>query len=196
MIVTQDELFEIAREAAPRIDGAWRFHLLRSQAVRSWSPVAVITDDRQPGRGIRIRRSRRNEHRLSLAGSLPPLDGRPGFTKPITVDPQRGGPALAGDINRRLLPAYLQAWERRSQAAAQADAEREEFLQKLALMRAIRPDLRCRNGDPLRSRAFHWSDPEGAGGTIRMHPGFDRVGLELSLPFAQALRVLAVLKAR
>ncbi len=88
MIVTQDELFEIAREAAPRIDGAWRFHFLRFQAVRSWSPVAVITDDRQPGRGIRIRRSRRNEHRLSLAGSLPPLDGRPGFTKRITVDPE------------------------------------------------------------------------------------------------------------
>ncbi len=63
-------------------------------------------------------------------------------------------------------------------------------------MRAFRPDLRAQNGDPLRSRAFHWSDPEGAGGTIRMHPGLDRVGLELSLPFAEAVRVLALLKVR
>lgn len=193
MIVTQEQLFEIAREAAPRIDGAWRFNRIRSQAIQAWSPTAVITDDTESGREIRIRRSWRNQHRLALWGVLASLGAHPYSSKQITVNPQRGGWAIAGDINRRLLPSYLDDWEQRKGDLAKAQAKREEFLHKLHLIRTFCPDLRAVNGDDARSDRFYWRGPAQATGSLRLYPGYDRVGIEISLRFADALRVLALL---
>jgi hypothetical protein len=190
MPTTQEQSFRIATEAAPFINGAWRFNnTFTSQCHRQG--CAVLSDDRQPGRAIEFFASWSAKDRITIKGTLPSLGAHDRYTNQITVAPHRSGKAVAGDINRRLLPDYLDAWTKR-QAEIAADRARVDLHKiKLDMIKSYCPELRARYGGKLEDT----HDLRTRFGELRLWYQSQRADLTLALSFDDLIRVLHFLKA-
>lgn len=192
-MTTRERIHEIAQEAAPLLTGAWRFNRVRSQAVDKryvWTSVAIISDDSTPGRAIRLRRCWRNRNRFSISGEIRGSAGSGESTKRITVDASRESRLIAGDINRRLIPAYLEEWKELEEQESRRRAVQEKLTHRLNLVKRFCPDLRP---NPYsRGTRFFWNH-QGHTSELEMYSGDDvRLGLRIS--FDEALRIIAQLK--
>ncbi len=102
-----DRLFALAEEVAPLLTGQWRYNrLAETRSDIRHANEAVLNDDTQPGRQLVLRPCWEAPGRIQIRGSLPQSMSR----EKITVSEQRPARAVAGDINRRLLPGFLQEW--------------------------------------------------------------------------------------
>jgi len=184
-----DRAQEIAAAVAPLLIGAWRFNR-RATEAHVWQHV-VLSDDAAPGRGIEFKSYMQGGARFEVSGQLPSQGGSWWRSPSITVSQDRTPRAIAGDINRRLLPGYLALWEKRRADIERHLSEDAEHLQRYELLRKAAPDLTTfyHNHPVLSSDSFRFSK-----GKVRMHRRYDRLTLELSLSFAQVLQILFFLQ--
>jgi len=190
MPTTQEQAFRIATEAAPHINGNWRLNPI-FKTVCHRQGIAVLTDDDQPGRAIEFHAAWYAKDRVSIKGVLPSLGNYDRSTDAITVAPHRAGRSVAGDINRRLLPDYAEAWTER-QAAMAAEIERRELHQhKINLIQRYCPELRARYGGAL----IETSDFRTRFGELRLWHQSARADITLELSFTDLIRVLHFLHA-
>lgn len=186
----QENAFRIAKEAAPFIDGNWRYHRLKSECHRQGWPT--VTNDDQPGRAITFRAAWHARGRITIHGSLPGFFGSRDSTRDITVAPHRTGKSVAGDINRRLLPDYLKAWDERTAALAEDREAQARHAQKVRLLEPVLRNLRPR---------FGGTDIEGADeflhelGSLKLWRNAGRADLTLEINYEDLIRVLYFLEA-
>ena len=191
------ELFDLAQAIAPHISGAWRFHRIKSTDRSSdWRSIAIISDDTQPGRHLHISPCWRQAGRLQICGTMPGSTSI--FQKSITVARTRSGRAIGGDINRRLLPEYLQAWVQRSEDNAQRVREAESHQFKQHLMAQSLPGFQDhrQNGSDTQYRSYFCDDERGLRGHVDSYVHYEpaKVRLELHLTFDQLIQLSDALR--
>jgi hypothetical protein len=102
-----ERLFALAEEIAPLLTGQWRSNRLAEQRsdIRH-ANQAVVNDDTQPGRQLVFQPCPDKPGRIHMRGSL-----RESLSRvKIILSEQLPARAVAGDINRRLLPGFRQEW--------------------------------------------------------------------------------------
>lgn len=197
MTVSHDTLIELAQGAAPHLKGRWRYNALETtNRSRGWLKVAVITDTNQVGRAVELRESVMQSGRVSVSGDIPKLTGQIYRSEQtITVSPTRTGRAISGDINRRLLPAYLEEWSSRIADNEMQLARNAEFLQKLHLIQSFLPTLKSGNGrNFVDSDSFRFRCREDLHGQITMYKSYNRIRLEVTLGFDDLLKLAAAIQ--
>lgn len=183
-----DRLFAVAQGVAPLLTGQWRYNQRAAvqSAVRQGNR-AVLNDDTQPGRHIVLRPAWQRPGRIEVFGMLP--TDYPSQTR-ITVAETRPIAALAGEINRRLLPRFLTEWtaaeERRQQQAAAMDLYRHQVELLQTFVPAFGPSP---NRDRLTGAdTFSFRD-----GRVQLFSSGVKASLRLSLAFDDVVRVLMTL---
>ena len=197
MTVSHETLIELATAAAPYLDGQWRFNRLQTNERSSgWLKMAVITDTAQVGRSLELREDMMQSGRVAISGDLLKLTGRLYRSEQkITVSPTRTGRAIAGDINRRLLPVYLNEWKERVALNERQSQSNDEFLQKLHLIQSFLPTLSAENGRNLvNSDRFCFRCADNVNGQITMYKAHPRIRIEVSLEFDKLLKLAAAIK--
>lgn len=186
-----NRIVEIAEQAAPFITGAWRFNRLASEKRSSeWRTIAVISDDEQPGRTIDLRPDWNKSGRIAISGSMPDNSYYQGH---ITVSDQRSGKAIAGDINRRLLPDYLRCWSKRHADHVERARKAVEFEQKRYLLSQILPGFRDGYAHGSEERFYFEAGNDGLRGKVQMYKYYseDTATLEVRLTFDQLVKLAA-----
>jgi hypothetical protein len=180
-----DRLFALASEVAPLLTGQWRYNrLAETRSDIRHANEAVLNDDTQPGRQIMFRPCWEAPGRIQIRGSLPQSLSR----EKITVSEQRLARAVAGDINRRLLPGFLQEWRETETRRRQREAELELYRHQVELLRKFVPEFhQLYNRSLTGADEFHFRD-----GTVQLYSSY-KATLRLSLPFADLVRVLMAL---
>lgn len=181
-------LFTLAEEVAPLLTGQWRYNRLAEKRSNiRHANEAVLNDDTQPGRQLVLRPSWETPGRIRVAGVLPQ-----GLSKTrITVSEQRTSPAIAGDINRRLLPAFLAEWQAAITRRQAREAELELYGYQVELLRQFVPEFhQLYRRDLTGADEFYFQD-----GALRLYSGYNAT-VRLSLPFTDLVRVLMALYGR
>jgi hypothetical protein len=133
--------------------------------------------------------------RVRIVGSLPGSYSNHGITcEDITVSVARDGRAIAGEIRRRLLPAYAVAFAKATDAVASARADEaaaEETARMLAEVMGVAAPRRNGVRDELR---LYLPDDLASYGFLRVQSG-GSVRIEASLSAEQARAVLWALRA-
>lgn len=198
MTISHEMLVELATAAAPHLDGHWRVNRLQAEERSSgWLKVAVITDTQQMGRALELRECGIQSGRVSISGDLRKRSGKVYRSEQkITVSPNRTGRAIAGDINRRLLPVYLKEWMSCEIENVRQARRDDEFVQKLHLIQSFLPTLKSENGRSLvDTDRFRFRCREDLHGQITMYKSYHRIRLEVSLGFDDLLKLAAAIKA-
>ena len=141
-------LFAVVHGVAPLLNGQWRDNQLAAQCSEHRSGNrAVLSDDTQPGRQIVLRPAWQTPRRIELYGLLP--SDYPRKIR-ITVAQMRLVPAIAGDINRRLLPGFLSEWTEAKARRQQREAEIELYRHQVDLLRRFVPEFGQYRIEPYR----------------------------------------------
>jgi hypothetical protein len=178
-------LFALAEEVAPLLTGQWRYNRLaeKHSEIRHVNE-AVVNDDTQPGRQLVFRSCWETPGRLQIRGNLPQRLSR----VTITVAEQRTARAIAADINRRLLPGFLQEWQHAATQRHQQDAELELYGHQVELLRKFVPEFHQLYTRTLTGAdEFYFRD-----GSVRLYASTN-ASLRLSLPFPDLVRALMAL---
>ena len=196
MSVSFDILKEIAQSVAPRLSGSWKYNaLLTEEHSCGWLKLAVVTDNSQPGRAIQFREDMNQRSRVAISGSLPKISGsHVRSSTRITVNPARSGKAIAGDINRRLLPDYLEAWNLRMAEIGNQTEQDEVFLQKIHLLQSFLPDLSPQGRNAVSAQDFRFRLADEIYGKITMGRYYENYRVELTLDFERLVKLAAVIK--
>jgi hypothetical protein len=180
-----ERLFALAEEVPPLLTGQWRSNRLAEQRsdIRH-ANQAVVNDDTQPGRQLVFRPCWDIPGRVQIRGSL-----RESLSRvKITVSEQRPARAVAGEINRRLLPGFLQEWQEAETRCRQREAELELYRHQVELLRRFVPEFSLRyNRELSGADEFTFRD-----GSVQLYSNY-KASLRLSLPFADLVRVLMAL---
>ena len=178
-------LFDIARGVAPLLDGRFRYNRLEEEKANyDWGNRAVLSDDTKTGRQIIFKNCWRKSGRIEITGLMPRGYGRTA----ITVAQTRDIPAIAGDINRRFLPPYLEEWNTRQAEINDRAAKLEAYGHQVDLLRRICPEFRkSQHGELTGYDEFYFQN-----GQVRLSSDSNSQ-LRLSLPFDDLVRVLMYL---
>jgi hypothetical protein len=184
-------LFEVAQGVAPLLKGQWRYNQLAAQCSEHRAGNrAVLNDDTKPRRQIIFRPAWHTPGRIELYGLLP--TDYPSNTK-ITVAETRSVPAIASDINRRLLPGFLAEWTEAEARCQKREAEMELYRHQVDLLRRFVPEFAQypNRGRLTGSDEFYFRD-----GRLQLFSSGFKASLRLSLPFDEMVRVLMALYDR
>ena len=179
------DLFELTTEIAPLLKGKWRYNQLAEENERGYIRRALINDDTQPGRQVVLRPYAPQAGRIQIYGLVP---NRSSQTK-ITVSEKRTARAIAGDINRRLLPGYLSEWEAAQQFHQKREAELDIYRHQVNLLRFVPGMDRQRGSNTLTGADEFWFE----GGSMCLYSGGHKAHVRLSLSFDDLVRVMMVL---
>src|SRR5712691_11937503 len=180
-----DRLFALTEAVAPLLTGQWRYNrLAETRSDIRHANEAVLNDDTQPGRQLVFRPCWNISGRIQIRGSLPESMSR----EKITISEQRPARAVAGDINRRLLPGFLKEWQEVETRRRQREAELELYRHQVELLAKFVPEFhQLYNRSLTGADEFHFKD-----GSVYLYSSY-KATLRLSLPFADLVRVLMAL---
>lgn len=180
-----DRLFALAEEVAPLLTGQWRYNrLAETRSDVRHANEAVVNDDTQPRRQIVLRSCWDMPGRIQICGSL-----RESLSHvKITISEQRPARAVAEDINRHLLPGFLQEWQETETRCQARDAEMELYRHQVEVLRKFVPEFhQLYNRSLSGADEFHFRD-----GSVQLHASY-KASLHLSLPFPDLACVLMAL---
>jgi len=181
-----DRALKLAQTVAPRLDGAWRFNRLASEN-HNWN-YFVLTDDATPGRQIEIAPyTKYGDQRLEIFGRLDRLGAHSQRSQTITVSQNRSPHSIAADINRRLLPGYLDDWIEREAYIEKSGRESTEHGQKIDLLRRVAPELRASDWREIDNNTTEFRFQYGS---VQMWRSYHKTTVTLDLSFAETLQVL------
>ncbi len=171
-----ERLFALAEEIAPLLTGQWRSNRLAEQRpdIRH-ANQAVVNDDTQPGRQLVFQPCPDKPGRIHMRGSLRESLSRVN----IILSEQLPARAVAGDINRRLLPGFRQEWREAETCRQAQEAKLELDRHQVALLRWFVLEFSLRSNREL-SGADEFCFRDGSVQLSSSH----KASLRLSLRFA------------
>lgn len=180
-------LFEIAKGVAPLLEGRWRYnHLAEQDQKNHWADRATLNDDTERSRYIVFSSIWNRPDRIEIYGHLPERSSK---TR-ITVGQGRDIPSIAADIERRFLPEYLIEWTNAETCQCQRAETMALYQHQVDLITKIAPEFR----QAYRQQLTGCDEFYFKGGKVRLSSSGYDAHVELSLPFADLVRVLMFLQ--
>ncbi|MEM9422372.1 MAG: hypothetical protein AAF986_07705 [Pseudomonadota bacterium] len=171
-----DRIEEIAKGVARLLDGQWIYNHL---ADKNWCTRAELFDQKNRNRVMTFSTIWNKPDRVCIRAFVKET----GVSDEITVSQDRTIPAIAGDINRRLLPPFIEkAVQAESDMEQQAVENAAEQL-KVDLLKRFLPNFRAAQGG--RSYQYYFD-----GGAVELWRYNGKARVELDLDFDNLVRVL------